>query len=92
MSPAVGGRIHVAGGWLHPSHLLNYHTALKIWFCGRCGAFSDQQLRPLGKACTDITPTGRVYLDRIRDGLAPKALSKADQERRQRKVSLCPEV
>jgi len=87
-SPSTGSRIHVSGGWLHSSHLLNYHTVLKFWFCGRCGGVADKQLRSLGQPCSPITPTGRVYLDRIRDGLNPKVSSRAEQLRRQQRVSI----
>eukprot|EP00959_Pyramimonas_sp_CCMP1952_P172140 3596875-Pyramimonas_sp.AAC.1 len=75
-------RIHVAGGWLHPSHLLNYHSQVRVRFCGSCGATADQRVCSLGKPCSiHPTCTGRACLRRLAEGLPPKTQGKAGPPR-----------
>ena len=68
-----GRRLHLAGGWTHPSHALVYHKDFRLWYCGTCGFFGQAQLRGLGKPCKlPVTQARRDYLDRISRGLFPK--------------------
>ena len=69
-----GRRLHVAGGWAHPSHALFYHVSLDVWHCAQCGFFAQSQLRGLGGPCKPdlITKSRREYLDRISRDLFPK--------------------
>ena len=72
--PPPGQRIHIAGGWAHPSHAIGYHAALGIWYCAKCGFFGQSQLRGLGKPCQPdlITKNSQEYLDRVSRDLFPK--------------------
>ena len=91
MSPKIGARVHVMGGWAHPTHTLNVHTSLGVWFCSLCGAIAEKQLRSLGEPCKGkvaLTKARGEYLDRIAVGLPPKVLSRAEKKARRSRNDL----
>ena len=82
-----GRRLHLAGGWVHPSHQMMYHSNLSLWYCAACGCYHQQQIVNLAAACqappdAPMSKSRRGYLDRIARGLMPKVLSKAEKAAR----------
>eukprot|EP00959_Pyramimonas_sp_CCMP1952_P428668 8978451-Pyramimonas_sp.AAC.1 len=79
--PPPGLRVHVGGGYAHPSHHLKYHAGLGVWFCTTCGSFAAEQLAKLSKEC-EPKRSRQDYLNRIQQGLWPKQYSKAERAKR----------
>ena len=79
------------GGWARPTHTLNVHTSLGVWFCGLCGAIAEKQLRSLEEPCKGklaLTKERKEYLDRIAVGQPPKVLSQAEKKARRSRADL----
>eukprot|EP00959_Pyramimonas_sp_CCMP1952_P007898 165385-Pyramimonas_sp.AAC.1 len=72
--------LHIAGGWVHESHVMQIHDGIKLWYCISCGCYACQQLTDLGKSClAKVLPHRQEYLNRVSKGQWPKAISAAEK-------------
>eukprot|EP00959_Pyramimonas_sp_CCMP1952_P368202 7712721-Pyramimonas_sp.AAC.1 len=60
-----GFKVHLGGGWIHPSHSPLCSLLLHTWICSDCGFYgADQLRRNLSSECPkSLTTTTRRYLD-----------------------------